>query len=326
LVQRVDVDALVERVDVDHLLQRVDVDELVARIDLDALVARLNVQELVDRIDVDAIVAKVDVDALVEQTELGTIIVRSTSGVLTQFVDLARRQVVALDDLALRIVNALLRRKRAALPAGPTAKAGTLSTHPTSVDGGLSRQGTFAGPLSRFLGFLTDCGLIWFLFVASVAIANWTFDLITGHHVNLDRYHAVILALLVPWSFTYFVYQWTLGGRTLGNALFGVRVVDAEGGPIGARSAVLRTIVLPIAVFPAFLPCIGVVIGRRRRALFDLAARTVVVYDWDARASRLRWLAQKPLPGDPDHVAALTSGSGAPLSTGGAPETSTEPR
>ena len=35
---------------------------------------------------------------------------------------------------------------------------------------------------------------------------------------------------------------------------------------------------------------------RERRGLDDYFAGTVVVYDWDARAARLRWLARTDLP------------------------------
>jgi hypothetical protein len=35
---------------------------------------------------------------------------------------------------------------------------------------------------------------------------------------------------------------------------------------------------------------------RDRRALNDYIAGTAVVYDWDARAARLRWIARKEGP------------------------------
>jgi hypothetical protein len=34
------------------------------------------------------------------------------------------------------------------------------------------------------------------------------------------------------------------------------------------------------------------VLGRRRRALHDVIAGTVVIYSWDARAARLRFLSR----------------------------------
>jgi uncharacterized RDD family membrane protein YckC len=41
---------------------------------------------------------------------------------------------------------------------------------------------------------------------------------------------------------------------------------------------------------------LGIVFQRDRRALNDYIAGTSVVYDWDARAARLRWIARKDGP------------------------------
>jgi uncharacterized RDD family membrane protein YckC len=38
---------------------------------------------------------------------------------------------------------------------------------------------------------------------------------------------------------------------------------------------------------------VGIVVQRERRALYDLIAGTAVVYAWDARAARLRFLARE---------------------------------
>ena len=70
--------------------------------------------------DVNAIVDEVDIDALVEQTELGSIIARSTTGVLTEVLDVIRAQSLT-GRLLLRWGNRLLgrRKKVAAWPDGP---------------------------------------------------------------------------------------------------------------------------------------------------------------------------------------------------------------
>jgi uncharacterized RDD family membrane protein YckC len=48
---------------------------------------------------------------------------------------------------------------------------------------------------------------------------------------------------------------------------------------------------LSIVVFG--LGFIGILVQRERRALHDLLAGTAVIYSWDARAARLRWLARQ---------------------------------
>jgi uncharacterized RDD family membrane protein YckC len=44
---------------------------------------------------------------------------------------------------------------------------------------------------------------------------------------------------------------------------------------------------------------LGVLFQRERRTLHDLLVGTAVVYAWDARAARLRWMARK----EPAHPA-----------------------
>lgn len=128
VIEVIDVNAILEQVDVDALVQRIDVDKIVEQVDLDAVVDRLDLNAVLDRVDLNAIVAKVDineivdrldVDALVEQTELGSIIAKSTTGVLTEVLDLLRSQGVGLDDFVARWANRLLRRDPDTLPQGP---------------------------------------------------------------------------------------------------------------------------------------------------------------------------------------------------------------
>ena len=69
---------------------------------------------------------------------------------------------------------------------------------------------------------------------------------------------------------------------------------DAQGGPISGRQAVFRTLGLGITLFLTLgIGFLGIVYQRERRALNDFIAGTAVVYDWDARAARLRWIARK---------------------------------
>jgi hypothetical protein len=110
VVDAIDLDALIDRVDIDRIMERVDVDKIVDRVD---------VQKIAQRIDVNAIVNELDIDALVQHTELGSIIARSTTGVLTELLDVVRSQGVGLDDFTLRWANRLIGRKVADLPLGP---------------------------------------------------------------------------------------------------------------------------------------------------------------------------------------------------------------
>lgn len=119
VVDAIDIDAVIDRVDVDKIVARVDVDKIVDRVDVDKIVDRVDVQKIAERIDVNAIVNQLDIDNLVQHTELGSIIARSTTGVLTELLDVVRSQGVGLDDFTFRWANRLIGRKVAQFPLGP---------------------------------------------------------------------------------------------------------------------------------------------------------------------------------------------------------------
>jgi uncharacterized RDD family membrane protein YckC len=76
-------------------------------------------------------------------------------------------------------------------------------------------------------------------------------------------------------------------------ALFGLQVVQKDGSAVTGREAMLRTVLLPFSFAFFGIGLLMILVQRERRALHDLGARTAVIYAWDARAARLRWLARK---------------------------------
>ena len=121
IVDAIDLNAVLDKVDIEALIERVDINKVVERVDIEAVVERVDVQKVIERVDINAIVDEIDIDALVEQTELGSIIARSTTGVLTEILDVIRAQGVGLDDFILRWSNRLVgrRKKIAGWPDGP---------------------------------------------------------------------------------------------------------------------------------------------------------------------------------------------------------------
>jgi len=75
-------------------------------------------------------------------------------------------------------------------------------------------------------------------------------------------------------------------------ALLGVRVVTDDGTDVNGRRAVVRTLALPLSFLFLGLGFVGILLGDRRRALHDVIAGTAVIYSWDARAARLRFLSR----------------------------------
>ena len=121
IVDAIDIDTLLDKVDVEKLIERVDVEKVIERVDVQKIIDKVDVQQVIDKVDINAIVDKIDIDALVEQTELGSIIARSTTGVLTEVLDVVRAQGVGVDDFILRWGNRLIGRgkKVADWPKGP---------------------------------------------------------------------------------------------------------------------------------------------------------------------------------------------------------------
>jgi len=112
---------IVDAIDMNALLDKVDVEKIIERIDINAVIERVDLNAVLEQVDLNAIVDKIDIDALVENTEIGSIIARSTTGVLTEILDVIRAQGVGLDDFILRWGNRLIGRgKRVAdWPDGP---------------------------------------------------------------------------------------------------------------------------------------------------------------------------------------------------------------
>src|SRR5271166_1452999 len=168
---------------------------------------------------------------------------------------------------------------------------------PPPVEQTVGRQGNYAGVVSRAVAFGVDVAAVWGLYTLGVYAVSLGTQLLFGKPLNVSKHQLAALIVVVIWGFFYFAYQWTLGGRTLGMALFGLQVVGADGSPVTGRQAVIRTLALPLSFLILPLALLMILIQRERRPLHDLIGGTAVVYAWDARAARLRWLAQKePLP------------------------------
>ena len=156
----------------------------------------------------------------------------------------------------------------------------------------VGRQGHYAGGVSRLVAFGADVGASWGVYALGVVLVNAALKLVTGHSYTFGQDKILSFVTLAAWEFLYFAYQWAVSGKTLGMAIFGVQVVNTQGGPITARQAIVRTLGLGLCLLLLGIPFLGIIFQRERRALDDFLAGTAVVYDWDARAARLRWIAR----------------------------------
>jgi uncharacterized RDD family membrane protein YckC len=159
-------------------------------------------------------------------------------------------------------------------------------------DRDLGLQGHFAGVVTRLVAFIIDIATVLTLFAVAAAVMEYVVSALVGREVHLSEVPILAACLLAAWWFFYCAYPIVQAGRTFGMAVVGLRVVRAAGSDIDARHAILRVLVFPLSFVLMGLGFVLILLRRDRRALHDLIASSAVVYNWDARAARLRFLAK----------------------------------
>jgi uncharacterized RDD family membrane protein YckC len=167
----------------------------------------------------------------------------------------------------------------------------TASALSSASDTGL--QGHYAGVVTRGISFAIDIFMILVLFAVGGAVAEYVLTAVLGRDVNLSDAPIISAILLALWAFLYMAYPLTASGRTVGMAIIGTQAVRTDGHDLDRRHAVIRVLVLPLSFLLFCFGFILIVLRRDRRALHDLIADTAVVYAWDARAARLRFLLKR---------------------------------
>jgi uncharacterized RDD family membrane protein YckC len=141
--------------------------------------------------------------------------------------------------------------------------------------------------------FAVDVGVGLGVYMLALAAISFAARVLTGKDITWNKGDIWVIIAYVVWEFIYFAHSWAASGRTVGMALFGVRVVRDDGIDASGRRAVVRTLALPLSFLFLGLGFVGILMGNRRRALHDVIAGTAVIYSWDARAARLRFLSKR---------------------------------
>lgn len=160
-------------------------------------------------------------------------------------------------------------------------------------DRDVSLQGHYAGIVTRLAAFGIDVLVATTLATLGGNVVEYLLSSLLGKDVSFSDAPIVSFVVLAAWLLVYFTYPIAVGGRTLGMAIVGLEVVTKDGRPVGAGRAVLRTLFLPLSVILLGIGILMILVNRQHRALHDLIAGTAVVYSWDARAARLRFLAKR---------------------------------
>ncbi len=190
-------------------------------------------------------------------------------------------------------------------------------TSPPRTADSVSDQGHYAGSVSRFVAYAVDFGASTVVFTLALAGVAFVIQVITSHRVTWTQSDTLVGVLFVAWQFFYFGYSWAVASRSFGMYVLGLRVVRADGTEISPRQGVLRALVFPLSFLLFGLGFLGILVQRERRALHDLIAGTAVVYAWDARAARLRFLAREAEIGARGPVRRTPAGDPRPGSAGG---------
>lgn len=293
VAEGIDVAAVARRIDVQAVVDRVDIQGLVERVDVQRLVDRVNAQGVVDRVDVQRLVDRVDVRAVVDRAGIADIVADSTGAVAGSVLDVARRQLAAVDTIAERVTYRLVGRDPDTRPGSPRRIDPGRGLR--GKDGRALVSGHYAGPVSRTLAFVADCLIVFWLFTAGAAAIGWVLE---GVGITPPQDPVVLAALFGVWAFGYWFTGLALTGRTGGKALVGLKVLDRAGGPLSATQAGIRTLALPLSFLVLMLGVAVVLVTPRRTSLHDAIARTCEVYDWGDRPAELpapltAWIARR---------------------------------
>jgi uncharacterized RDD family membrane protein YckC len=293
---------VIDAIDPDTVLDHIDVNALLDRVDVNALLDRVDVERLLDRVDVDRLLARANIEALVRRSGIPEIVTESTGRFAGSALDTGRRQLLVVDVLIGRAVDALFRRRihgwahNPPLLRPPAPRFGR--------DGRLDVSGRYAGWPTRLVASVAD---VWVfvtggtLLLAGVDfLARRAFD--HGAAVDLSSPGWIAAAVLTGLGYVFVSLE--VAGRTPGAALVGLRVVSWDGGRLGARAALLLALLLPLTTLTV-IGSLGAVLQHDRRALLDRLTRSAVVHDWAPRpvlvppsiaASLVREAHEPPLP------------------------------
>lgn len=156
----------------------------------------------------------------------------------------------------------------------------TVSTVPTAAR---PYQGQRAGIVTRVVANLIDVVVVVIVLAAGyVGWTSWQF-LRNPRGFSFPSPPGLVTVILIAlWiQGTYFALAWATSGRTYGDHVMGLRVVNIKGRRMRIWGACVRAaacVLLPIGLF-------WIVVSRSNRSLQDVALRSSVIYDWTARGA-----------------------------------------
>ncbi|MBI1884940.1 MAG: RDD family protein [Chloroflexi bacterium] len=134
----------------------------------------------------------------------------------------------------------------------------------------------------RLVAFILDIIIVASFLMLFAAAAGLLILLRTGFgekDASDATVNAAILIVLSWFAFVplYYIGLWALRGQTVGKMAVKIKVIRSDGGPLGPGHAVVRFVGYVVSTLPVFLGFLVATVNRRRQALHDLLADTVVI-------------------------------------------------
>jgi uncharacterized RDD family membrane protein YckC len=141
--------------------------------------------------------------------------------------------------------------------------------------------GSYAGGVSRLLGYIIDTVIVTTSFAFGGAVVEYVVSTVFPVELHLKENNPLAAAIaLGVWSFVYFAYSLATTGRTIGKTIIGTRVVRKDGSDLGAMRAIVRVLATLLSFAILCLGFVFILIRKDRRALHDLIAGSCEVYWW----------------------------------------------
>jgi uncharacterized RDD family membrane protein YckC len=259
-VERAIVRVIVEQNAVQSALQEALTSDEVAQAVVDALDS-----ELADRVWEEILAspkAQMLVERIAEAPEVRAAIAQQGVGLVTDVGHRLTAITERLDDAAEKLIHRIIRRP------------------------GHEAETNQVGLVTRAAASAIDLGLISVAFSISSGVIASIVPAATGGNDGFSIWAIFgfgVLGFLVGGSL--FASFWALVGQTPGMRLLSIHL-DAEGTrEIGLRRAVRRLFAIPLALLPAGLGFLAILMHPQRRGWHDRIAGTTVVYDEEAKVA-----------------------------------------
>ncbi|MFZ4516288.1 MAG: RDD family protein [Acidimicrobiia bacterium] len=284
LVTQIDLPAVVRQVPVQAIAQEIDLTAVIQSIDLNQIIAGINIRPIADQV--------------IDELDIPSIVRATTSSMASDITNAGRIGLMRVDDAVGRSADWCLRRStvRTAPLSGydPFApedrREGAPERAETRRRGWVNssavirspyargRQGAHAGIASRGLSATVDLGVLASLTFLGLAGFGFVRSLIMSRPISIPNPGPTgAFCIAFGLALVYYVSSWATTGRTLGDAIFGLRVVTANGKPLGVGRALVRAV---LVFFVGPLLSVWCIVSRRNNALYDEIVRTTVLYDW----------------------------------------------